>query len=99
MKSIPFRLMKKQLDPVVYGTATVGAKGQVVIPAKVRKEMGIGSGDNLIFVGSPIKGAVNVLKAETASALKDLLEMLLESQKMVMSADKKANLLKQEPKE
>lgn len=82
-------MKQKKIDPTVYGTATVGAKGQVVIPAKVRKEMDIVASDTLIFVGSPIKGAVNVLKAETASALKDLLEKLLKSQQLVVSEEEK----------
>lgn len=33
----------------IYGTATVAQQGQVVIPAKLRKEMSIQAGDSLIF--------------------------------------------------
>ena len=36
----------------LYGTATVGTKGQVVIPADARTEMGIEPGDRLYVIGS-----------------------------------------------
>lgn len=34
-----------------YGTATLGEKGQVVIPAEARKSMGIKKGDKLLVFG------------------------------------------------
>ena len=37
----------------LYGTATVGTKGQVVIPADAREELGIMPGDKLYVAGSP----------------------------------------------
>ena len=39
----------------LYGTATVGTKGQVVIPADARLQMGIEAGDRLSVIG-PQKG-------------------------------------------
>ena len=36
----------------LYGTATVGTKGQVVIPADAREEFNIKTGDRLYVVGS-----------------------------------------------
>ncbi len=36
----------------LYGTATVGTKGQVVIPAEAREAMGIKTGDKLYVFGS-----------------------------------------------
>jgi AbrB family looped-hinge helix DNA binding protein len=39
-------------DKKLYGTATVGTKGQVVIPAEAREILGIESGDRLYVVGS-----------------------------------------------
>lgn len=35
----------------LYGTATVGSKGQVVIPAEAREELGLQSGDRLYVLG------------------------------------------------
>lgn len=39
-------------DKKLYGTATVGTKGQVVIPADARDALNINSGDRLYVVGS-----------------------------------------------
>lgn len=36
----------------LYGTATVGTKGQVVIPAEAREQLGINVGDKLYVIGS-----------------------------------------------
>ena len=40
-------------SPQVYGTVTVGARGQVVIPTKVRKVRKIEPGDKLIVISGP----------------------------------------------
>lgn len=42
-------------DKQLYGTATVGSKGQVVIPADAREAMNIQPGDRLYVIGSPSK--------------------------------------------
>jgi AbrB family looped-hinge helix DNA binding protein len=34
-----------------YGLATVGTKGQIVIPAKAREEFNIEPGDSLVIIG------------------------------------------------
>ncbi len=49
----------------LYGTATVGTKGQIVIPADARKELGIEEGDRLYVVGSPDGGFLGLLREET----------------------------------
>lgn len=46
----------------LYGTATVGTKGQVVIPATAREELGINTCDRLYVVGSPTKGVIMLLQ-------------------------------------
>ncbi len=43
--------MKK--SPEVYGTVTIGQRGQVVIPMKARKALKIKPGDKLIVTASP----------------------------------------------
>lgn len=40
-------------SPEVFGTATVGARGQVVIPMKARKALKLASGDKLIVMAGP----------------------------------------------
>lgn len=42
-------------DKKLYGTATVGTKGQIVIPADAREELGLEPGDKLYIAGSPSK--------------------------------------------
>lgn len=59
----------------LYGTATVGTKGQVVIPADAREEMGINPGDRLYVVGTPGGKAVGLLKED---ALEEFVQHLTE---------------------
>ena len=49
----------------LYGTATVGTKGQVVIPSEAREELNIQAGDRLYVIGSPDKGFIGLLKEDT----------------------------------
>ena len=39
------------LDSSFYGVATIGTKGQIVIPADARHQMGMGAGDKVIIFG------------------------------------------------
>lgn len=48
----------------LYGTATVGTKGQVVIPADAREELGIKPGDRLYVVSSMHGMGIVFLKEE-----------------------------------
>lgn len=48
----------------LYGTATVGSKGQVVIPADAREELGIQPGDRLYVLSAMQSGGVVFLKEE-----------------------------------
>jgi AbrB family looped-hinge helix DNA binding protein len=47
-----------------YGAATVGTKGQIVIPAEAREELNIKEGDKMIIVRSFNGEGVMVLKSE-----------------------------------
>ncbi|MBN1794035.1 MAG: AbrB/MazE/SpoVT family DNA-binding domain-containing protein [Candidatus Omnitrophica bacterium] len=40
-------------SPEVYGTVTVGQRGQIVIPMKARKALKIKQGDQLIVMSGP----------------------------------------------
>lgn len=53
-------LHKKKL----YGSATVGTKGQVVIPSDAREELGIAPGDRLYVVGSSEMKWVGFIKED-----------------------------------
>jgi AbrB family looped-hinge helix DNA binding protein len=47
--------MNKQCQPVLYGVATIGPKGQFVIPIEARKKLGIKAGDRVVIVSSAHK--------------------------------------------
>ncbi len=51
------------------GTATVGERGQVAIPAEARRAMGIEPGDKLLFFVGPNKGGLLMVKAEELGRL------------------------------
>jgi len=54
----------KMHDKRLYGTATVGTKGQVVIPAEAREELGIDTGDRLYVVASKERKWIGFIKEE-----------------------------------
>jgi len=52
-----------------FGSAMVGSRGQVVIPASARKELGINTGTTLlVFIGTPRIG-LTLLKADTVERI------------------------------
>lgn len=53
----------KQAKTVVFGTSPVSSRGQLVIPAKLRKAQNIQPGDTLIFTGIPGGSHFTVLNA------------------------------------
>jgi len=57
----------------LYGSMTVGPKGQVVIPASARKELGINSADTLLLFNAPRLPGVVLLKAD---AVEQMLTMM-----------------------
>lgn len=63
-------------DKKLYGTATVGTKGQVVIPSDAREELEIKTGDRLYVVGSLSKKFVGFIKEEQ---LRELIEHITDN--------------------
>ena len=63
-------------DKKLYGTATVGTKGQVVIPSDARDAIGIKPGDRLYVVGSSQKKFVGFIKEEQ---LRQLIEHITDN--------------------
>jgi len=59
----------------LYGSTTVSPKGQVVIPANARKELGINGGDTLLVFNAPRIEGLFLLKAE---AVEQMLTMMSE---------------------
>lgn len=52
--------------PEFYGSAVVGAKGQIVIPVKARQRLKIKPGDRVVIIGPHHKPNVVGLCSETA---------------------------------
>ena len=53
----------------LYGTATVGSKGQIVIPAEAREELNIQPGDRLYIVNAMHGAGVVCLKEEMLESM------------------------------
>lgn len=72
------------------GTATVGPKGQIVIPADVREKMNIKSGDKLIALYFDSKKAIGFISEEHAQAMIDRMgENLTELKSIVTGNEEK----------
>ncbi len=54
---------QKEAKMVVFGTSPVSSRGQMVIPAKLRKAHNIQPGDTLIFTGTQDSNYFTVLNA------------------------------------
>jgi AbrB family looped-hinge helix DNA binding protein len=74
----------------LYGTATVGSKGQIVIPSNAREELGLQPGDKLYIAGSPEKKVLFCLQEEQ---LRHLIEKLTGD---IENADNLINTLNKE---
>jgi AbrB family looped-hinge helix DNA binding protein len=58
--------------PTIYGTAVVNDKGQVVIPADARADMGLQPGTRVIIMATPIAGSVAIVDAKVIEAQTDV---------------------------
>ena len=54
-------------DSQFWGSATVGERGQIVIPSEARQEMDIKPGDKLLIFSGMHGNSLNVIKAEQVS--------------------------------
>jgi len=57
--------MEGHLTPKFYGATTIGERGQVVIPAEARKELGLTPSTKLLVFGSKDKGGIMITRAES----------------------------------
>ena len=68
------------MEELFYGTATVGERGQIVIPAQARREYEIETGDKLLIMGHPQKHGLMVCKID---AMREFMAELLEGLKLL----------------
>jgi AbrB family looped-hinge helix DNA binding protein len=59
------------MDACFYGSATVGERGQVVIPANARAELGITPGDKLLIMRHPVHQGLMMVKLEALRGFLD----------------------------
>lgn len=60
------------LEEATYGMVTVGERGQIVIPAEARRDLGIEPGDKLIVMRHPMYSGFVAFKIQ---AVREFLEM------------------------
>ncbi|MCW5937810.1 MAG: AbrB/MazE/SpoVT family DNA-binding domain-containing protein [Fimbriimonadaceae bacterium] len=66
------------LEKCFYGATTVGERGQIVIPAEARADLGIKAGDKLIVMRDPVVKGLMVAKIEAFQALLEEMTRKLE---------------------
>jgi AbrB family looped-hinge helix DNA binding protein len=71
---------------IFYGSTTVGERGQIVLPAKMRKEFDIKKGDKLLVIGNSGLNHINLINQET---LNKHLEKMSENINQIKSSMKK----------
>jgi AbrB family looped-hinge helix DNA binding protein len=60
-----------QFEDAFYGSATVGDRGQIVIPAEARQELGIHSGDKVLIMRHPIHKGLMVFQLNSVKEFLD----------------------------
>ena len=56
-----------------YGSTVMGERGQVVIPAEAREEIGIKPGEKLIVLGNKKRGVVILFKSDVMTRFADMI--------------------------
>jgi len=70
-----------------YGSTTVSERGQIVIPAEARREMGLKPGTKLLIFGPRGKGVLTLMTAETVTQfVRHAMERLSEFEEMIKEA-------------
>lgn len=64
-------MAERKLQRAIYGTVKVGDRGQVVIPAEARKELGINPGDLLLVMSGRNRRVLAMVKADAMRELAD----------------------------
>jgi AbrB family looped-hinge helix DNA binding protein len=66
----------EELEDLFVGSVTVGERGQVVIPAEAREQMGLQSGDKLLAFCHPTKQMVCLCKVTMIERMRAFLSRL-----------------------
>jgi AbrB family looped-hinge helix DNA binding protein len=60
-----------QFEDAFYGSATVGDRGQIVIPVEARQELGIHPGDKVLIMRHPIHKGLMVFQLNSVKEFLD----------------------------
>ncbi len=77
----------KNCEDCFYGAATVGERGQVVIPAHARADLGIKPGDKLLIMKHPFHDGLMMSKIEALQGLLDEFRDSIERAKNLPEAE------------
>jgi AbrB family looped-hinge helix DNA binding protein len=72
----------------IYGVVTIGERGQIVIPADVRKSLKVKPGDKLIVLFNPERKLIRLIPEE------DLSKLLKQASRFVSRLEKKVSKTK-----
>jgi AbrB family looped-hinge helix DNA binding protein len=75
--------------PVFYGTATIGTKGQIVIPANARDDLSMQPGDKVVVFGLKANGMLGISPISSVEAMLAELTDHLEKMRKVVEDNKK----------
>lgn len=75
------------LEKGFYGSATVGDRGQIVIPAEAREELGFAPGDKVLVMRHPIHDGLVVFKLEKVREFLDDFRDRLDQAEASMSGE------------
>lgn len=70
-----------------YGLATVGTKGQIVIPSKAREALGIDTGDSLVIIGIKDRNMLGICPVSQVEAMLTEITQKLQEIKTVINQD------------
>ncbi len=79
--------MIQNLNIKMYGTGTIGQKGQIVVPAKARNELGIKANDEFIFFGH--EKMIHMVRASELNIILDKMTKEFTKRLMVLRRIKK----------
>jgi len=78
-------------DDHFYGTATVGERGQIVIPAEARKRHDIETGDKLLIMGTPDKKHLMLFKIDAVREIVSIFQQGLQRVEQEAAQSERAN--------
>lgn len=71
------------VEKCFYGAVTVGERGQVVIPAEARTELGIKPGDKILILRHPVYNGLVMAKVDAFSVMLEEFTQTLEKVKQM----------------